>query len=76
MCFHEYYIWVLNFKPEFECCNLWFLLIVVLPPCTGQGGGIGTAQLDWFNAATDIDDVKNPPPPIAESLIKLGGMEG
>ena len=50
--------------------------MVPLPPCAGQGGGIGTAQLDWFNAATDIDDVRNPPPPRAESLTKFGGIVG
>ena len=50
--------------------------MVPLPPCTGHGGGIGTAQLDWFNAATDIDEVRKPPLSRVESLTKLGGIDG
>ena len=37
---------------------------------------MGTAQLDWFNAATDIDEVRKPPLSRVESLTKLGGIDG
>ena len=51
--------------------------MVPLPlACVGHGGGMGTAQLDWFKAATDIDEDRNRPWSIPESLTKFGANVG